>query len=31
MIKTIENIKAGKFSSSKKVALLAVLVFLAMC
>ena len=31
MTKAIENITAGKFSSSKKVALLAVLVFLALC
>ena len=31
MTKTIENLKAGKFEASKKVALLAILVFLALC
>ena len=31
MTKTFENLKAGKFEASTKVALLAVLVFLALC
>ncbi len=31
MTKAIENITSGKFASSKKVSLLTVLVFLALC